>query len=88
MSESSMVERVAIALAGGGDVWRALDERDRHGHRQAARCAIEAMREPTNAMASAAYLHADHTIENVHRALPGQVQCAAIWKAMVDRALK
>jgi len=76
---SDMVERVAIALCDKAlwdGAWLQANETERNEQRYRARAAIEAMREPTEAM-----VHADTVKE-----WPSDA-CAA-WKAMIDEALK
>ena len=70
MSEIGVVERVARAIAEG---WKGGwdDVAHREAFRADARAAIEAMREPTDAMVRAGHLGAT----------------AAAWRAMVDAAL-
>lgn len=81
---SEMIERVAqaIALAGNGGTWDDwYNDEQREFHRKRARAAIEAMREPTNAMEDAAddcdggTVYDDRASGNTH------------WAAMIDAAL-
>jgi hypothetical protein len=86
---SEMVERVAIAIAGGLNAWAEMwEESLREEYRIDARAAIEAMREPTDAM--------------LERGSVGLYDCAAhdghggvetspplpVWQNMIDAALK
>jgi len=72
MADSEMVERVAKALCKhGGDCWQM--------HIDDARAAIEAMREPTEAMESAGWDSYDR-----NDGWSGPQYC---WQAMVDAAL-
>lgn len=69
---SEMIERVALAISGSNDPANILTI-----HRDRAKAAIEAMREPTKAMVSAGYDEAD-----------GSHLWREVWKAMIDEALK
>lgn len=81
---SEMVERVAkaIALAGNGGDW---DDRtfyqDEHKefHRKRARAAIEAMREPTDAMVSYVVTWGPDGLGD---------GCREVWSDMINEALK
>lgn len=93
MAEETMVERVAKALfdavqpnyAGAEISWDTSNEEwgdeDREGFRQSARAAIEALREPTPAMTTPHLGH--HGFAEY-----GDVEAAAIWREMIDAALK
>jgi hypothetical protein len=53
------------------------------------RAAIEAMREPTEAMRIAGYENAEHTLKSMGRDHPsGEESCGNIFSAMIDAALK
>lgn len=68
MAENDMVERVARAIEDR------LRGKDFLSYEEAARAAIEAMREPTDAMADDGYRAIKHGAD-------------AVWRAMIDAAL-
>lgn len=68
---SEMVERVALAISGSDDPVNILEI-----HRHRARAAIAAMREPTVAMLTEAWVAA--LFEDA----------TGVWQAMIDEALK
>jgi len=70
MSEMTMVEVVALAISGGDDPANILAI-----HRERARLAIAAMREPTPQMIDAG--------DDVER-----IAVRPIWQAMIDEALR
>lgn len=82
---TDVIERVARAIAetGNGGDWDSrsfYQEEHKEFHRKRARAAIEAMREPTEAMIDAVDL-------------PGlagdpEIVIAKAWRAMIDAALK
>jgi hypothetical protein len=76
-----MIERVARAIAAAlyrpqpdmsGDIWRAVGTERKRKCEDAARAAIEAMREPTDLMALAGYDYCSNV---------------DAWRAMIDAAL-
>lgn len=72
----SMIERVAKALCEqGGVVWGKLSQIQKAHHLSLARAAIEAMREPTDAM----WL-ADGLVDHMHP--------TDAWEIMIDAALQ
>lgn len=71
-----MVDRVARAIT---PCWEAAHEFDRENYRHIARCAIEAMREPTQAMNKAAY-------DASACEFPDDAE--KCWQTMIDEALK
>lgn len=79
-----MVERVAkaIAMTGNGGTWDDwYNEEQRDFHRKRARAAIEAMRDPTDAMKNVEGAHWDY----------GCHVCGGLtegWYKMIDEALK
>jgi hypothetical protein len=66
---SEMIERVALAISGSDDPANILAI-----HRSRARLAIEAMREPTEAMKAVTSENTWHAVQD--------------WYAMIDEALK
>jgi hypothetical protein len=76
---SEKIERVAKAQAGVR--WSSFDEEHRAAARELARLAIEAMREPTDAMVSAAWDRTDPL-------QGGDDLYRVMWDAMIDEALK
>lgn len=88
----SMIERVAKAIVAGdsgpeGSVlfdihWREFGD----GYMKGARTAIEAMREPTDAMVHAG-VDANHTLEAIEGYPEYPESCANIYRAMIDAAL-
>ncbi len=93
MSEESMVERVARAIcAATGTIWggpRGDDDPDfllvKLMYLNQARAAIEAMREPTDAMVDAAYDWLSDTAPLTGRRT---TDIAGTFKFMIDAALK
>ncbi len=75
---SEMIERVAKAISEchSGRDWRGMSEYGKDWWREEARAAIEAMREPTEAMETAGQVD------------PLPISTNASWKAMIDEALK
>lgn len=67
---SEMIDRVAQAICGDDNPANVLAI-----HRTRARAAIEAMREPTDAMSDAAAER------------PGQMSYTDVWQAMIDAAV-
>jgi hypothetical protein len=68
---NDLIERVARALT---DHWENLEEKQRNYFYQKARAAIEAMREPTEAMIA-------------REDDDGRAMVIEIWQAMIDAAL-
>lgn len=86
-----MVEKVARAIVGAmyhpqpdmsGDIWKAVSPRHRRDATDAARAAIEAMREPTEAMKDAGS-YFDHDGDGGISAY----EAADVWSGMIDAAL-
>lgn len=76
---SEMVERVALAISGGDDLKNILSI-----HRTRARLAIEALREPTEIMCRAPFrAGVCQGDEQLHFGT-----AEAVWRAMIDEALK
>ena len=82
---SEMVERVARAIE-----QRASERQDLNAWRDYARAAIEAMREPTDAMARKADgltdLVGPYEEANTPEARQDEFKCA--WRAMIDKAIQ
>jgi hypothetical protein len=79
---SDMVERVARAIAAAGTIvdWDEMSVACQEQFTKEARAAIEAMREPTEAMVDAAWA----SWEDVE----GSKGFVGAWQAMIDEALK
>lgn len=75
---TSKIEEVARAI--GGDVWESCSDRMKEQFRAQARAAIEAMKEPTEAMSKAAY-EADGT------SMMLAIAYEDVWREMIDAAL-
>lgn len=75
---SEMVERVA----------KVLYENINLTSTEQARLAIEAMREPTEAMVEHAWEEVPHTIEAMSGQPDAQTQIKGFWQAMIDEARK
>jgi hypothetical protein len=82
---SEMIERVGQAIH-GGDCAVGLEFKIEDA-REIARAAIEAMREPTEAMAKHGYEDASHTLEGMLGYPSYEESCANIYRAMIDAAL-
>lgn len=76
MTDQSMIERVAQAIA---KECPCVDDA-----RDAARVAIEAMREPTEAMTRALLFLPDCKVNEV---FPTAAEVGGIWRTMIDAAL-
>lgn len=84
----SMIERVTKALKAEFEPYRVFDEGEAE---RLARAAIEAMREPTEAMKkldSRYALYWDHSTAPPRLSFPLGAHVGAHWAAMIDEALK
>lgn len=83
MSDETMVERVSAAIAATmfGEHELPLTGYLADRYRETARAAVQAMREPTEAMVNAAYEQLTTRIEN------GPHDLYAAWRAAIDAAL-
>jgi hypothetical protein len=87
--QQTMIERVARAIGrqdfarAAQDGWDALPEHVKQDHRRFARAAIEAMREPTDAMLGAAYETAGYADGGGRE----PIEAEEAWRAMIGVAL-
>lgn len=94
---SGMVERVARAVLAfmveedpSTTSWDNAPVQGREGLMRLARVAIKAMREPTEAMIDAVDVSGETDAGGGNNAtyLVGKEEAAAVWRAMIDEALK
>jgi hypothetical protein len=80
---SEMIERMAKAMCDAHipGSWQTAEWPQRHHYIDQARAAIEAIREPTQAMIAAA-------CDDFDKRGRGQQSYTHIWQAMIDEALK
>ena len=83
---SEMVERVARAIYGGPIPWEAIDPASQKILLRDARAAIEAMREPTEAMSEVGRIIVGPTYEA--KSLLRAREADICWRAMIDAALR
>lgn len=86
-----MIERVARAMYadtnGRADKWREEEPLTKDVYRSNARAAIEAMREPTEAMTFKGMYKFAEAYENSNPRGVGQCEIDQVWQAMIEAAL-